>query len=658
MNHISAFIGHSFTEDDADVVRKFLEYFDQIRDMGIGFEWDHARAAEPKELAAKVLSLIKGKNLFIGICTKKERSIAQQMLREGWLRRGTLTGNADGFSWKTSDWIIQEIGLAIGRDMNLILLVERGLRPPGGLQGNIEYIEFDRLVPERSFGRILEMLRALLPKPVASPPGEVRPTAPATESLEPRDLLSNFVTPTPQWAQNDFEFGLFHAIGSGDSTAETAISDAFLASALAASPFAKEAWAARTEYFRIFFGKGGKIERLEALAVEYSKNDEVHASLARAYKVLGEPKKAAECYVSAADLAANPNKTAKHLGTAITAYLEAKEDAEADKIATRLRAMETADPETTNAIVTALRSAADMQDNLDAYFGLSESWLELHPDDTSVRFDLAYKYSQGNRETLSLYHDHRINSSERSTATWNNLGVQYEHFDLHGKSVSAYRTAEEKGETLAMSNLANKLINAGFLREANEICTRALEIENYHKNVASAIAKIKGLPEEEDKKEKALLEKAAAYSTFYRHYGQALRSAATPDLAGEWRGPKCVLAAEIHDGRFVAIGEYEQPKLGNALALALGRGLAPTRSVPQNRRVRYEGNIIGYAIKCVLEDSEVDAPPVTARGLLSAERETEVLMVVSKSVACIRVYERSGPEEGKFYELTKVDSTA
>lgn len=657
MTQINAFVGHSFTEDDDVVVRKFLDYFDQIRNMGIGFEWDHAKAAEPKELAAKVLSLIKGKNLFIGICTKKERSIAELMLRKGWLLRDRLTANAVDFSWKTSDWIIQEIGLAVGRDMSLMLLVERGLRPPGGLQGNIEYIEFDRALPEQSFGRILEMLRALLPKPVASPPGEVQPAAPATNVLEPTDRFSEFLMPSPQWGQVDFEFGLFHAIGTGDSTAETAIFEAYLASALAVSPLAKEAWAARKEYLHIYFRKGGKIERLEALAANNPKNDEVHASLAQAYEVFGESEKAAERYLHAADLAADPNKIATRLGTAMAAYLNANNCAEADKIAARLRTMETGDTETTNTIVTALRKAADMQGNLDAYFGLSESWLGLHPDDTSVRFDLAYKYSQENRESLSLYHYLRINASERSTATWNNLGVQYAHFELHSKSVNAYRSAEEKGETLAMSNLANKLINAGFLCEAEEICTKALKFQDYHKNVGSAIVRIKGLPEEEDKKEEELLKKASTHSTFNRHYGQALRSASAPDVAGEWRGPKCVLTVDIRDGRFVAIGEYEQPKLSLPLALALG-GLGATRSLPEKRRVRYEGNMIGHAIKCMLDDSEIDAAPAAARGLLSAEKKMEILMVVSKSAERIEVYERSSPEDGKIYELTKVDAKA
>lgn len=75
MTEIRAFVGHSFTEVDDPVVRIFLEYFNEVQKMNLGFSWDHARAAETKDLSEKVLMKIQDKNLFIGICTKKELSL-------------------------------------------------------------------------------------------------------------------------------------------------------------------------------------------------------------------------------------------------------------------------------------------------------------------------------------------------------------------------------------------------------------------------------------------------------------------------------------------------------------------------------------------------------------------------------------------------------
>lgn len=77
MKQINAFIGHSFSPEDKDVVRAFLDFFEEIKNMGIGFNWEHAEAAETKELAEKVLRVIEDKNLFIGICTRKRRQYRQ-----------------------------------------------------------------------------------------------------------------------------------------------------------------------------------------------------------------------------------------------------------------------------------------------------------------------------------------------------------------------------------------------------------------------------------------------------------------------------------------------------------------------------------------------------------------------------------------------------
>ena len=78
--------------------------------------------------------------------------------------RGTAKVSVSSVKYKTSDWILQEIGYAVSRDMQIVLLLEVGLRNPGGLQGDIEYIPFVRDAPEKAFTKILEMIQSLQPK--------------------------------------------------------------------------------------------------------------------------------------------------------------------------------------------------------------------------------------------------------------------------------------------------------------------------------------------------------------------------------------------------------------------------------------------------------------------------------------------------------------
>jgi len=109
MNKLSAFVGHSFNEDDEEINRIFLGYFDRIKNLVVGFSWDHAEKAEPKILSEKVKEKMIGKNLFIGICTAKERVISPEKLKKGGILNNFLKSREDNYELKTSDWIIQEI---------------------------------------------------------------------------------------------------------------------------------------------------------------------------------------------------------------------------------------------------------------------------------------------------------------------------------------------------------------------------------------------------------------------------------------------------------------------------------------------------------------------------------------------------------------------
>ncbi len=130
MEPINAFVGHSFADEDADVVGTILKYLSSITEVHPNFRWEHAESPEPKVVDAKVLARFADKNLFIGICTQRERVVQDNELTPPWYPRDSLAGKAAAFEWKTSDWIIQEIGLAIGRGLSVILLVENGIRSP------------------------------------------------------------------------------------------------------------------------------------------------------------------------------------------------------------------------------------------------------------------------------------------------------------------------------------------------------------------------------------------------------------------------------------------------------------------------------------------------------------------------------------------------
>ena len=208
-----------------------------------------------------------------------------------------------------------------------------------------------------------------------------------------------------------------------------------------------------------------------------------------------------------------------------------------------------------------------------------ERQIELNPGDTNTRFALAYKYSEQGDDALAAMHYARISFAERSAVTWNNLGVAFDRMSLEAKSVGAYRKAEEMGETLAMSNLANKLIGSGFLPEAQVICNEAIKLEYVHKNVGSTLSRIKEIPEEEEKIEAEAFEKARPTSEFYREFGRAVTRPTPMALAANWKGPDCLLEVILDGEVFAATGTYEKSSGPGLLGLAVLVGIgSKTRS--------------------------------------------------------------------------------
>lgn len=654
MSHLKAFVGHSFTENDEAVVRVFLEYFEEIANMGIGFSWVHAKKAEPIELASKVLGLVEGKNLFIGICTKKERVISPGDLGVGFLNRKMLKASAESFLWKTSDWVIQEIGLCIGRGMNLILLVEDGVRNPGGLQGNIEYINFSREVPERSFGKLLQMIKALLPK-VKEVAGEVAlQLSSDVEHKEIDNLDDEYLKPKQDWTRRNYEIALMHFVSAKSREDEENISKKFIESGLCANERTEIEWTALREYFHIVLSDDGSMDRMKALVKKHPDCAEVYKYYARGLQHFGEYGKAAEMYCEALEKEDDPERKLKRFCDYLLALVKSGNDCLVSNVLekAKLFALEVDDGEAI--LLTCLNEIAEIQGNDIFYVAYLESIVAIRPDDSNLRFKLAYAHSDKGRENLALLHYLKIPYQSRSAVAWNNLGVSHSALNLDALSIEAYRKSEEMGETLAMSNLARKLMGAGFLVEAEELCMRAMAIKEHHKNVDDALYQIKQKKEDEDKEKEKILDSARREHEFYRDFGYAAISSLCQPYEGLLQGVKCQLRVQIKDDIFKAYGNYEQPNFANALVTArLGiKTEEETETIKYS--ITYSANLTGMAGVGKVTVEQV-GKKTGFRGLLETDRSSkDILIIVTDDFSRVRVFEKSTDKNFEFYELNRV----
>lgn len=657
MEPISAFVAHSFNDEDAPVVGAILKCLDRASELQPRFSWKDAEHPEPALVDDKVRALFADKNLLIAICTRNERAIEHSALSRPWYARTSLIAKESDFEWKTSDWIIQEIGLAVGRDMTIILMIEEGLRLPGVLQGNLEHVLFDRGAPEKCFDKLLGMIAALSPRP-SSAPATAQEAEPPSTAESAAEMYSEFTTPKADWKKTDYEFALWHTIYKRDSSTEGRINEQFLASKEGGNEESRKEWAAYSEYLRIVFDRGGDLKKLEQLSAEFPANSEIIINLAVCYLHYGEQAKAASAYERAADTVGDVAREITILGNAALCHHRAGNKPQSLALETRMRQRANELGQGEIEVLTAVRELAEAKKEDDAQLAALERLLELNPADDETRFSLAYKYSEMGRDDLAVYHYSRIPRANRSRIAWNNLGVSLNVLGLPIESVAAYRKAEGLGETLAMSNLAHKFLDAGFLQEAKDVLDSALKVKDHHKNIDKALGIVENAKEAESKKETANMEKAKPVSEYYRQFGRSLaKPLPIEDIAGKWKAPQCNLDFALDGTSLVATGTYDVSAGIGLLAniMAGGYGARPTNVPPPRYVLEYRGEIRGRTITgSVSRVKEGEKPKTASTVLTDHEANPTVLMWIADAGDKIYVLERAANSEPRHYEFERL----
>lgn len=582
--------------------------------------------------------------------------ISSEKLEKPFFSERKLQGLKEDFFWKTSDWIIQEIGLSIGLKLNVILLLEQGVKAPGALQGNLEYITFDRDAPERCFGKILEMISALSPKAdlVMSAKPASKATASELKDVDPPQAQDDFAIVKPDWTWRDYELAYWKAVVLDKKERAKIISDAYLASALSFTDQAKTSWAAFEEYTHLLFERGGDFVRLKTLAETNPTNRDVSYYLGQIYDQYGDHEKAALAFTTAAKSPKNIDDELMLLGKVAAAYQNAKLPDAAMALFGSMRNKAAENGRGEKTILNALVDVSKISKDDFVLISAMERVLELDPADKETRFSLAYKYSDMGEDELATYHYSRIPMHDRSAIAWNNLGVSLDRLGLHGKAIAAYRKSEDGGETLAMSNLANKLIEAGFLIEAQKICDVALNKVDYHKNVGTTLGRLKELPDEEEKSELEAFSKASLKSDFYRQLGSALSRSFPLNPPMVWQGKRGALSLVVDGQNFRLTGAYEDRATGIVgLALRGAGGVGSDNDTkPVRRIIQYTGVLRGSAMLGKVSRKRVDDVHAVPSLLGSIDDSQQVLMFLDAEKKKLNVLEVDGRSAPSFYCLT------
>lgn len=132
-----AFVSCSFDEIDKDVVNYFCNLISSF-----DFQIDVSNEGHPSPVQEKVKSSISISDCLIAICTKKNK-----------------IENSEFF--KTSDWILNEIGMAFALNKPIVAFVEEGVKMEGFLPQVTSYKTFHRDTLKNNVTDIIQLLNNL-----------------------------------------------------------------------------------------------------------------------------------------------------------------------------------------------------------------------------------------------------------------------------------------------------------------------------------------------------------------------------------------------------------------------------------------------------------------------------------------------------------------
>lgn len=622
MNTIDAFVGHSFREQDQDFIGKILDYLSAIELAVPGFRWVNAKGARPEQISEKVLELIEGKNLFIAICNAHELALhetgfsAAMRVWKGEVER------------KTSDWVTQEIGLAIGRKMKVILLLEEGVRVPGGLQGDLEYIPFRRERVADAFPALLQMISRLRPQPssaMANPPSSEEPSAPASSPApEPK-------TPEPPPDGNTSLISdIIEAAFSGTLGDLTATLDAYRKS----SPAPDEQDVDQMYVFGLdqlrYRGKGMALEVLRELRAKHPTSVPIAQSFAATLAQLGEVDSAVAAYLHASDIADSMASKAHLIAPAVSLLQEAKKTDAARALAIRLEALLDLTSPDAAPMVALIADAWLKLGEFERFCALSEFALELGPALQSERFALAYECAERELHFLAYVHYNTlVRANDDQAVAWNNLGVTADALKLPIRATVAFERAKELKSARAGANLAHRLITLGHLRLAQQLCDETLQESGLDERLTAAQARLQSAPDEEDKRALKIGDDARPLREFLRRWARGYLDAqdvpATLAWVADLPDGALSLALTTHGGTVEGTAVIvTTPKRAALSAFTFGRTLAK----PETREYRVTGQLHQRAGKLTLERTDDGESKSVLGSLLTIGAALSYLVIV------------------------------
>jgi tetratricopeptide (TPR) repeat protein len=299
---------------------------------------------------------------------------------------------------------------------------------------------------------------------------------------------------------------------------------------------------------------------------------------------------------------------------------------------------------------------------IEEFISYAEASLSVDPLNTHLRFNLAYAYSDINRQKLALLHYKKLMDITKGAVAMNNLGVCYSSLKLKGKSITSFFKSAEENETLAMGNLAHNYLEAGFINDARKLIDKAntLSAEGIEVNprVGSALQRNKNLEEEENETEKKLLKEAEQEREFRVKYSEASlinKCIKKNEIEGPWKTPwgelKIDLDEKSNSFQIKVHQKVEMPRYATFLGRSLGFSQAD--KLYEDRYIKINGNISALTGKYKIQIDDKEQTTLMAAGKIY---DATGYMIINETFDLIDIMEKTTDDKTEFKQWKKVGS--
>ena len=556
---MKAFVGHSFDDKDQPLVDKIISFLSKREII-----CETGEKAQNKSVSEKVKERIEKNDIFVGIFTiDKEIRLADDKEKKksnGFFGRFNLKRPKPQESkivFTTSNWVIQESGYALGKDKETIFLVENNIYKFPELQGDKEIIYFDRDNLDSVLLRLSEVVQDIKTKSKVGGQSVSQPLPDSKEGEKQEDAQE-------AEKKEGLPFGeMFEAYDRGDISQAEKIYQNKIRKELDAEKILF--WDALVLRWKYCAGDAESLSRLEAIAKE-KKNHDIEKQLAYCYEFGDKNEAARKAYLNCIEYTEDNSEKIDCFIDIAKSYANEKNHIKA--IETLLEVINNLSfKEYLEKVFVALVEIAESKKDDYLYFLFAEKLLEVNPVNTSIRFNLAFKYGDINENQLAIYHYRKLLNINENAMAFNNIGVAYSKLDMKAKGVPYYERAREKQNTLAYANIAYKYLNEGFtevadklLKEADGLSQKGIEV---HPNIGYAKKKLKDILEEENEKERKTLDLADDIQKFRVRHANAFcfkPAGNKPDISGQWNINnkwEVIFRFEIASNTFVGSCNFE-----------------------------------------------------------------------------------------------------